>query len=145
MPALGELFIYLIYVFLVLGAVGFIYLTFYLKKSRKPWTILGCILCCFLFFNYRSCLKDAYKRSQLTQVGIYYLTEYPNCDNCKLELKEDMTYEVRSNGKVIEKSNWHYEVGGDYWITYLNNDNHHLGSGNYAYKEYDLKYDPRRN
>ena len=57
------------------------------------------------------------------------MTTYRNCDSCYLELKENMTCIVVNKGKIIEQSNWHYEVGGDYWITYLDNDKHQLGSG----------------
>lgn len=115
------------------------------KKSYKPWTLFCSILCCFLFFSYKSCFDKAYQQSQLNHVGFYYLIQYPNCDSCILELKEDMTYEIRNKGRIIEKSNWHYESGGDYWITWLDNDKKQLGSGDYAYEHYKLKYARQNN
>ena len=66
-------------------------------------------------------------------------------NSCYLELRENMTYIVVDKGKIIESSNWHYEVGGDYFITYLDNDRHQLGSGNYSYERYKLKYSERNN
>ncbi|MFL5748428.1 MAG: hypothetical protein ACJ751_27395 [Niastella sp.] len=51
-----------------------------------------------------------------------------------------MTYIIVSKGKIVETSIWHYEMGGDYFITFLNNDSDQLGSGAYAYKDYKLKY-----
>ena len=89
--------------------------------------------------------KQLYRNSQLDKVGIYYLTNNPKCELCYLELKEDMTYTIINKGEVIEKSNWHFESGGDYWITYLDNDKSQLGFGNYEYKHYKQKYSGRVN
>ena len=110
MSTLGELIVPLIYLIIALGAVVCVVWNFQTKKPQKLWTSLGSIFFLILLFSFRSCLKTAYKNEQLRQVGVYYLTSYPNCPNCILELKEDMTYEIRSRNKVIEKSNWHYEV-----------------------------------
>ena len=145
MSALGELFIYVIYFVLGLACIIFLLLTFTSKKSIKPWTLIASILFCFLFFTFKSCQKENYKQNQLSVVGTYYLTSYPNCDSCYLELRENMTYIVVDKGKIIESSNWHYEVGGDYFITYLDNDRHQLGSGDYSYERYKLKYSERNN
>jgi hypothetical protein len=140
MSAISELIVLLIFVLLGVCGLAFIFLTFKVRRSNKPWTLLTSFLFIFLIFCFRSCEINGYKNSQLHQVGIYYLTNFPNCDDCILELKEDMTYQVRSKNKVIENSNWHFESGGDYWITYLDNDRSQLGSGDYAYKKYHLKY-----
>jgi len=146
MSALGELIIYVVYFMLGLHCIIFIVLTITSKKSTKPWTLLASLMFVFLFFNFKSCQDNNYKRNQLSVVGVYYLTNYPNCDSCYLELKENMSYVIVNEGKVIEQSNWHYEVGGDYWIIYLDNDRHQLGSGEYFYERYKLKHsnDPKQ-
>lgn len=139
MAAVGSLFLYVFY--FVLGASGLILLilTFASKRRVKPWTLAGGLG--FLAFLGYLLYEDriGYKERQLQQVGTYYLTSYPSCDSCVLELKDDMTYEIRSKGNVIETSNWHYEVGGDYWILYLDYDRKQLGSGYYAYKKSILR------
>jgi hypothetical protein len=140
MSALSELIVPAIFVLLALFALGFLYLTFKVKRSRKPWTLLAAILSICLIFSFRSFRAEAYRYSQLDQIGVYYLTNYPGCEDCILELKEDMTYDVRNKGKILETSDWHYESGGDYWITYLDFDRHQLGSGDYAFKKYHKKY-----
>ena len=145
MTAFGELIVYFIYFFLGAGTIVFLVLTFKTRKSFKPWALMGVILFCLLLFRYNSYLKDSYKKKQLDQVGTYYLTNYPNCDSCILVLKEDMTYEIKSKSKTVERSNWHYESGGDYFITYLDNDRHQLGAGDYSYNHYKLKYSGRSN
>lgn len=145
MSALGELFIYVIY--FVLGAAGIIFLvlTFTAKKSMKLWTLIGSLFFGYLFFHFKSYQDYIYKQNQLSVVGTYYLTSYPNCDSCYLELKENMIYIVVDKGKILKQSKWHYEVGGDYWITYLDNDRYQLGSGQYSYDRYELKYSEENN
>jgi hypothetical protein len=143
MSALGELFIYVIYAVLAMACIISLLLSFTSKKQTKPWAFIASLLFAFLFFGFRSCQKSNYKENQLSVVGTYYLTSYPSCDSCYLELKEDMTYLVMNKGKIVESSNWYYEVGGDFFITYLNNDKYQLGSGNYSYKDYTLKYRPK--
>nr|WP_288836388.1 hypothetical protein [uncultured Flavobacterium sp.] len=145
MAALGELIVLCIYLLLGLGALMLLVLTFKQKKSYKPWTLLGSFFCCALFFAYKYFSDEAYQKSQLSQVGLYHLTNYPNCDDCILQLKEDMTYEVKNRDKIIERSDWHYESGGDYWITWLDNDRYQLGFGKYSYERFRLKYSGRGN
>jgi hypothetical protein len=140
MSALGELLIYFIYFVLGLGSLLFLALAFISKRTTKIWASLAALFFGSLFFSFRSWQNDNYKKNQLSQVGKYYLTDYPNCNSCIIELKENLTYEVTNSGKIIEQSNWHFEVGGDYWITYLDNDNYRLGSGKFTYKKYKLKY-----
>ena len=140
MSAIGEIIIYIIYIVLGLPCVILLIVTITADKSIKLWTLIASLLFGLLLFSFKSCQDNHYKKNQLSVVGIYYLTNYPKCDSCLLELKEDMTFTIEKNGKVIEQSNWHYEVGGDYWITYLNNDRSQLGSGEYAYEDYKLKY-----
>ena len=140
MSALGELFIYIIYFVLGILSIGFLVLTMTSKKKTKILTGLATLFFGFLLFSFKSCQSRNYKENQLSQVGLYYLTEYPDCDFCIIELKENQTYEVTKNGQVIERSNWHYEVGGDYLITYLDNDKYQLGNGKFEYYKYKLKY-----
>jgi hypothetical protein len=138
--ALGELFVYIIYFVLGIACIFFVRLTFTTKRQNKIWTGFAGLFFIFLLFKYHSYLSNSYKKNQLSQVGLYYLTNYPNCDSCVLELKENQTYQIKRKGQIIEQSNWHYEVGGDYFILYLDNDKHQLGSGDYAYEKYNLKY-----
>jgi hypothetical protein len=140
MSALGELFIYVIYFVLGITTIAFLVLTIIIKRKAKILTGFATIFFGFLLFSFKSCQSHNYKENQLSQVGLYYLTEYPNCDSCIIELKENQTYEVTKNRQVIERGNWHYEVGGDYWITYLDNDKYQLGNGKFAYYKYKLKY-----
>jgi hypothetical protein len=93
-----------------------------------------------MFFIFKSCQDNNYKNNQLDQVGIYYLTNYPNCDSCYIELNENMTYKIINKGQKVKNGDWHYESGGDYWITYLNGERDQLGSGTYSYTNYKLKY-----
>lgn len=99
----------------------------------------------FLIVRFNACEKEDQKKSQLEHVGIYYLTNYPNCEHCILVLNEDQTCQVTSNDSILEKSNWHFESGGDYWITYIGTDGRQLGSGIYTYKRYKLKYPGENN
>jgi hypothetical protein len=138
MSALGQLFIYVIYFILGIATISFLVLTF--KRKNKLISGLATIIFGFLLYNFYSLQSKNYKENQLSQVGLYYLTEYPNCDSCIIELKENQTYKVKNNEQVIEKGNWHYEIGGDYWITYLNNDNYQLGNGKFRYSKYEPKY-----
>jgi hypothetical protein len=140
MSALGELIIYVIYFILGLLSVVFLILTIKSKNSIKPWTLIACILFGFLLYCFKSFQNDKYRKNQLSVVGVYYLTNYPDCDSCYIEIKENMTYIVVNKGKIAEQSIWHYEVGGDYWITYLDNDRHQLGYREYSYEFYRLKY-----
>ena len=139
MNGLSELVEFILpYILISFGLLFFIF-TFIVKKKIKLLTIFLCAICAFLFFQLKSCEKENYKKNQLEQVGIYYLTQYQNCDNCYAILKENMTYNIVKNRKIVESGKWHYEIGGDYFITYLENGNQ-LGSGNYEYGKYVLKY-----
>ncbi len=140
MFALGEVIIYFIYFILGLPCIIFLILTITSKKSSKEWNFLSSLMFGSLFFYFKSCQDESYKRDQLSVVGVYYLDNYPNCDSCYLELKENMKYIIVNKGEIIEQSNWHFEAGGDYFILYLDNDRNQLGSGKYSYQHYQLKY-----
>ena len=139
MSAIGALIIFMI--FFILGLICIVYFIKALgadSSRKKRYLITSSIV--FLLFTFLKSGKDrSYLQAQMGEVGIYYLTDYPNCDSCYIDLKENMTYNIINQGKVVETSNWHHEEGGDYWITYLNNDRYQLGSGEMAYKKYKLK------
>jgi hypothetical protein len=139
MAALGELFVLAIYIFLGLSAAAFLFLTFYGGLLQKIWMTIGCIFFSVLFYVFWSHMNKIQRKAELEQVGVYYLTAYPNCEYCVLELKKDLTYDVRNNGQIIEKSDWHYKSGGDYWITYLDGKNHQLGNGYFEYERSELR------
>lgn len=144
MSAFVELLIYFIYFILGFGTLLFLAWAFTTKRKTKIWAILAALFFGILFFSFKSCQDGYYKKNQISKVGQYNLTDYPNCTSCIIELKENQTFEVTNSGKIIEQGNWHYEVGGDYWITYLDNDNYQLGSGKFAYKKYKLKYNENK-
>ncbi len=141
MSAIGELLIYIIYIIL-----GFLFLVFLilglLSKTTKRTFFNICIFFGFVLIVFKSCQYNSYLNNQNNQVGIYYLTNYPNCDSCYLELKENMTYIIVKDGENIRNGTWHHESGGDYWITYLDGKKHQLGSGDYSYTNYKLKNKP---
>lgn len=138
--ALSELLVYMLYIVLGLACLLFFGIAITGKGKNKIWAGIAGLLFIYLIFQYKSYLSDSYKKSQLSQVGFYYLSNYPNCDTCVLELKENQTYEIKKNGLIIEQSNWQYNIGGDYFILYLDNKKHQLGSGDYTYGKYVLKY-----
>ena len=138
--SLSELFVYIIYFSLSFICSIFLYWTFKTNQKNKIWTGIAVLFFVFLIFKFKSYLADSYKESQRSHVGLYYLTNYPNCDSCILELKENKSYEIKKQGTIIEYSDWNYEVGGDYFILYLDSNKHQLGSGDYSYEKYKLKY-----
>ena len=140
MNGLGELILYIIYYFLLASGLVFLILTFIVKRKMKFITIILSVISIFLFFQFKSCKKENYKIVQKREVGIYYLTQYPDCNNCFVRLNENMTYDVVKNDTVIETGNWHTEIGQDYWITYMNNDKDQLGCNRFSYDKYKKKY-----
>ena len=98
-------------------------------------TVLGSLpLVFFSYFQYHS-----YKSKEQSQVGMYYLTAYPDCWGCKLELLDDNTYVVTDPNKLLEEGQWRYDEGSDYSIVTLNQKGIQLGSGIYQYQRYKLK------
>lgn len=73
-----------------------------------------------------------HKNEELGYVGVYYLTEYPDCTSCQLELKENNTYTITKGDREIESGSWNYRSGSDYWIVDIGEFGQ-LGTGNYAY------------
>jgi hypothetical protein len=138
---LTELIKYFIYIILFANCIFFLVFSLVSEKNKFSNFKFGfSLICGFLLIFLKTCVNYNYNRSQLTQVGIYYLTDYPSCKSCRIELKENLKYIVFNNNKEVEKGDWHYEVGGDYWITYLNGRKSILGEGIYSYQKYNLKY-----
>jgi hypothetical protein len=145
MWALGEFITYMIYFLLGLSCAVFLIFAVTVKKRQSKLYASGLgIFFGFLLLSFKFYQDRNYKDSQLTQVGIYYLTNYPDCDSCYIELNENMTYQILNKSQTVEKGDWHYEVGGDYWITYLNSDKGQLGNGKYSYRNYQLKYSTQK-
>jgi len=146
MSAFGELIIVAIYFVLGLSAIGCLLKTFIIKaKLPKFLCLLGFVVCTSLLFLFWTNNKRNHRIAELENVGVYYLTNYTNCDSCKLTLKEDNSYEVTNGTKVIETGNWHYESGGDYWIVYMNDNEDQLGNGRFTYEEYNNRYKAANN
>lgn len=136
MSGLGELLVFMLYA--LLGSSAIICILMIIASNSKLLKLLyfiGFIAGAALFFLYYNYKSNSHRASELEYVGTYYLTDFPNCNSCKVVLKADNTYEVRKEAYVIETGDWHYESGGDYWIVYMNNKDDQLGSGRFAYKE----------
>jgi hypothetical protein len=144
MSAFGALLIYAVYFVLGIFCLVFLVLTFTGGRKTRVVTGTATIFFGLSLFIFKSCQSHKYEENQLSKVGLYYLTQYPGCASCVMELKEHQIYEVTSNGKIIESGDWHYEAGGDYWITFLDHDEYQLGSGKFAYGQYKLKYPARK-
>jgi hypothetical protein len=137
MSALGELIGAIIYWIIILGGLVSLILAIILKGIlKKAVTAAICSLCIVLILLIPKKRKSDYRRSQLEHVGTYYLTNYPNCDSCIAILKDDNMYEVKQNKNIIESGNWHFEMGGDYLIVYMNNDSGQLGSGRFQFDKF---------
>uniref|UniRef100_UPI004049DCFB hypothetical protein n=1 Tax=Flavobacterium sp. TaxID=239 RepID=UPI004049DCFB len=71
----------------------------------------------------------------MENTGKYKLINYNNRKDCILILEETKTFKVIQNDSVLETGNWHFEVGGDYFIVYLNDKKDQLESGRFQYSE----------
>ena len=69
------------------------------------WTLISATpLIIYGFAQYTS-----HRNAELEYVGIYTLTEYPNCDSCRLELMSINHYIVADRQKkIIENGKWRY-------------------------------------
>ncbi|CAN5546654.1 hypothetical protein BH11BAC3_BH11BAC3_22330 [soil metagenome] len=140
MWALGELFYGFIYVLLALGFLIFLSASVFVKR-RKIMYFVWSVVFASLFYIYHTNNKNTYKISQLQYVGSYDLTNYPNCDSCILIFKEDNTYNVTKNSKIIESGDWHYDFGADYFIVYINQEKERLGHGRFKYQNANNPFD----
>ncbi len=134
MSTIGELIIFLIY--FILSIPIFIFLIGLIKskgkqiKKRLIWLIISTVL--LIFYSYAQ--YSSHRKAELDYVGIYQLTEYPDCDSCILELNSDNLYIVREKQNIMEKGKWKYKSEGDYWIVYLGEFGQ-LGTGKYRYEK----------
>jgi hypothetical protein len=138
---LGKLFIAVIYIILSLPILLLLFILIHRIISKRKtaklliWTVLSSIpLIVFSYAQY-----EKHRKEDLSQVGTYFLNEYPNCSDCKLILSEDNTYVVTGTNSQIESGEWRYDEGNDYFIVTLSNGRQ-LGSGQYQYYKYELKY-----
>lgn len=136
MSAISELIIYIIYGIFLIGGISFLVLAWLAttNKLKIIYFLFGIIsIICFTGILLSS--RNALRKSELDYVGTYDLDNYPNCQNCILELKENNTFIVQNQNDniVLEKGDWHYESGGDYIIVYINGESDQLGSGKFSY------------
>src|SRR5687767_14915479 len=119
MAALGTLIIYGLYALLIIAAVLLTRLAFIAKFGRRKFLYIFLAIASFALLIFLVINQQLnHRKSELEYVGTYYLTSYPNCQSCKLILKENNSYQVISAKTIIEEGNWHYESGGDYFIVY---------------------------
>ncbi len=135
MSAIGELIVFLIYFILSIPILIFLIGLIKSKgkqitKKRLIWLIISTIL--LILYGYAQ--YSSHRKAELDYVGIYQLTEYPDCDSCILELMSDNYYIVREKQNIIEKGRWKYKSGGDYWIVYLGEFGQ-LGTGKFRYEK----------
>jgi hypothetical protein len=139
MSGLGELIIIGIYVVLSIPIILTLIVSLLRKNKKKLNRLLypfltSIPLIIFAYFQYQN-----NKQAELKYVGIYYLTEYPNCQYCTLRLNVNNTYIVSKGDIDLENGKWNYRSGGDYWIVDLG-DYGQLGSGKYRYTKYSSDY-----
>jgi len=136
MAALGELIVFLIYAFIISLTVILLFVSIF-KKSLILFILSmlsGIFLTYFTVNQWKNKRKD-----ELENVGTYNLTNYPNCKSCRIILLDNNCFKVMSENKVVERGDWHFEQGGDYFIVFLNNRQNQLGSFPYEYDRYDVK------
>lgn len=133
MSAIGELIVLIIYLILCVPPIWIILLLILRGKKFRTkgitYLLIGLIPLTVFSYNQYSNHKDA----EIKFVGFYYLTEYPDCNPCKLNLKENNTFTVYNGKEEIERGKWKYRSGGDYWIVDIGKYGQ-LGSGKYKYE-----------
>ena len=141
MSGTGELFVWLIYVFLFANGFIFLWLGFVSKRKFLKLIYAAISVSFFvLLVLYIYHLKSGHRQSELEYVGAYRLTDYPNCDTCIAILKENNSFDILKGHTIIETGNWHYESGGDYFIVYIGEEKEQLGSGRFKYEHYKNKF-----
>jgi hypothetical protein len=133
---LGALLVYGIYAIIVLVGLFFIRLTLSAKHRMLKffYASLGFAAFALLAFWIVSA-QQKHRSDELAHAGTYYLTKYPNCENCVAVLSKDKTYKVLKGTVVIAKGEWYVESGQDYYIVYLDSGTEQLGSGRFSYQE----------
>lgn len=102
------------------------------KSTVREFVYLTIALIPITLFSYIQYINQ--RNAELEYVGVYYLTEYPNCDTCVLNLNSDNAYTVIFDDRTLEQGKWKYSSGGDYWIVDIGK-NGQLGSGKYKYND----------
>lgn len=140
MSSIGDFIVFIVYSILLVPPILIIIFLIFRKKrftiKRSVYLVVAFIpLIFFGSFQYKN------KRDfELKYVGIYFLTEYPNCDSCLLILTKDNSYSVTKNGTKIETGHWNYRGGGDFWIVDIGK-NGQLGSGKFKYRDKTKLYE----
>lgn len=145
MGALGTLLLYGIYATLV--AISIIFFRLSIGSKSRFLKIIYIVVAILSFSLLTYWIIETHQKNrqrELEHVGTYYLTKYPNCNNCVVVLSSDNTYKVLNGDSVIEKSNWHYKSGDDYFIVYMDNDKGQLGSGKFSYDSSDNGLDIKK-
>ncbi|WP_298903445.1 hypothetical protein [uncultured Psychroserpens sp.] len=133
MSALGELIVFGIYVILIIPILLTLIVCIKRKKKLSGTLFIIISLIPLALFSYSQ--YQNHRDAELDYVGIYDLTEYPNCDSCILKLNDDNTYLVSIEGSKIEHGKWNFRSGGDYWIVDIG-EHGTLGSGRFKYTTY---------
>ena len=133
MWAIGELIVLVIYVIL---SIPPILIVIRLKRKKtfpvKKLTYLVIAIIPLFLFSYSQYTN--HRNAELQYVGVYYLTDYPNCISCVLNLNANNSYKVVFDQEIIEQGKWKYSSGGDYWIVDIG-EHGQLGSGKYRYND----------
>jgi hypothetical protein len=138
MSAIGELVVWIIYAILCIPPLRALFILRKNKfnKNGAIYLVVASIpLALFAYSQYSN-----HRKAELEYVGIYYLTEYPNCDSCVLHLNRDNSYSVTLNGNELEHGNWKYRSGGDYWIVDIG-EHGQLGTEKYTYHDRDNNFE----
>ncbi|MEY8848593.1 hypothetical protein AB9K26_07245 [Psychroserpens sp. XS_ASV72] len=140
MSALGELFVVLIYVILTIPIIIMIGLILVKRKKIKTKYFIYLLVSSIplIFFSYSQ--YNNHRQAELRYVGTYNLTDYPNCKTCILKLKKNNTYSVLKRNVEIEKGDWNFRSGGDYWIVDIGKFGQ-LGTGKYKYSKSKNNFD----
>ena len=137
MNGAAELVIIVFYLLVAFFALRFLWISYEYRSSKKKYPYLAfamAFLAFVIWYPYQSRIRKV--KADMENVGAYTLTKYPNCKSCVAVLKSNMTYTVLDKKNVIEVGDWHYEVGQDYWIVYLNGKHDQLGSGKYVFSKF---------
>ena len=111
------------------------------RKLVKALLILGSIIGFGLLSIAFILTQRKHRRIEVNYVGRYTLKDYPDCKKCLLNLNSNNEYQVLNNGVIEERGDWHLESGDDYFIVFLDHNNHRLGSGKFAYSESQNGFD----
>ncbi|MEM6719612.1 MAG: hypothetical protein AAF611_09870 [Bacteroidota bacterium] len=136
LAALGELIgfaligllctpIILVLIFMILNGKKFF-------KRGMRYLLYLLILPAFIVLSVRFTPE---RNLEFNYAGTYYLNQYPYCDACVLNLKENNVYIVTKKGYQIEKGTWKYLK--DSYSVQIGTDGQ-LGDGDYKYIERQL-------